>query len=294
MARIRTIKPEFFYNKELSACTPHARLLAIALLQLSDCKGRIKNIPMQIHSHSFPWESKVNIQSLLGELSNIGYIIQYHVEGNDYISIPKFLEHQRLQGKEVATDSKLPEPTAESLVNTNDTGKFIKPYIPGEYPIDSPGITGRGTGIGKGIGKGKGKGKRKGKGKTIGEQKPDPVLEVFQFWQKIFNHPGAALDDNRKKFIALALKLYSAEDCKKAIIGCSVTPHNIGDNDRGQKYDGIHIVFKDADQIDRFIFNANEPPSGGTKTIQRSIEKYEAQGKRLADQFGGADEQKGS
>lgn len=92
--------------------------------------------------------------------------------------------------------------------------------------------------------------------KNIVQLKPDQVVEVFQFWQETFNHRKAVLDDKRKGFIKKALKLYSLDDCKKAITGCSKTPHNMGENDRKQKYNGIHIIFKDADQIERFIGNA--------------------------------------
>jgi hypothetical protein len=70
-------------------------------------------------------------------------------------------------------------------------------------------------------------------------------------------HPNARLDDKRRKLIRNALKTgYAVNDLKTAILGCSYTPHNMGDNDRGQRYDGLHVIFKNADQIDRFINNA--------------------------------------
>ncbi len=50
-----------------------------------------------------------------------------------------------------------------------------------------------------------------------------------------------------------------------AIIGCSLTPFNMGDNPRGQRYDGLNIIFKDADNIDRFIKNKFCPPKPKTK-----------------------------
>ena len=61
--------------------------------------------------------------------------------------------------------------------------------------------------------------------------------------------------------IRAALKIgYDISDLKTAIDGCMKTPHNIGKNDRGQVYDGLHIILKDADQIDRFMGNAKKPP----------------------------------
>lgn len=86
------------------------------------------------------------------------------------------------------------------------------------------------------------------------------VTEVFDHWREKMNHPRAALDPKRKRLIKAALKNYDVKSLKLAIDGCSVTPHNIGMNDRGQRYDGLHIILRDADQIDRFIHNAYNPP----------------------------------
>lgn len=91
------------------------------------------------------------------------------------------------------------------------------------------------------------------------ELKPDPVLDVFQYWQEKLNHPQAKLDDNRRRIITNALKEYSVDQCKTAIYGMSVTPHNIGQNDRNQRFDGLHIVFKNAENFERFTSNAANP-----------------------------------
>ena len=83
------------------------------------------------------------------------------------------------------------------------------------------------------------------------------VNTVFEFWQTTLKHPQARLDDKRRKLIRKALQAgYHVNDLKTAILGCSLTPHNMGVNDRGQKYDGLHVILRDADQIDRFIHNA--------------------------------------
>jgi hypothetical protein len=110
------------------------------------------------------------------------------------------------------------------------------------------------------------------------------VLAVFEFWQKTMNHPRAMLDDKRKARIIKSLKMgYSVAQLCDAITGCSYTPHNIGDNDKGQRWDGLHIILRDADQIDRFIRNAENPPApqrksdklmqGNISVIQQWIEK---------------------
>ncbi|OED40256.1 hypothetical protein ACH42_17240 [Endozoicomonas sp. (ex Bugula neritina AB1)] len=83
------------------------------------------------------------------------------------------------------------------------------------------------------------------------------VTEIFQFWQTTLNHPQSRLDEKRRKQIRAALKIgYSVDDLKTAILGCAMTPFNQGKNEQGQKYDGLHVILKNADQIDRFINTA--------------------------------------
>lgn len=87
------------------------------------------------------------------------------------------------------------------------------------------------------------------------------VVEVFEHWKHVMEHPGAKIDDKRKVLISQALRSgYSVQQLCDAITGCSYTPFNTGDNDRGQRYDGLHIILRNADQIDRFIRNYHNPP----------------------------------
>jgi hypothetical protein len=114
---------------------------------------------------------------------------------------------------------------------------------------------------------------------------PSPdVITVFEHWKTLLEHPQAKLDDKRKKLIHEALKSgYSVEQLCEAITGCSLTPHNMGHNDSGQRYDGLHIILRDANQIDRFIYNAHSPPKPLTQaerntqanvhTLQRWLDK---------------------
>ena len=80
------------------------------------------------------------------------------------------------------------------------------------------------------------------------------------------NHPRARLDDKRRRVIRKALKAgYTAEDLEEAIHGCAATPHNMGHNDRGQRYDELGLILRDGDHIDRFMRHARSPPRPRTK-----------------------------
>ncbi|MFT3741107.1 MAG: hypothetical protein QM752_00215 [Gammaproteobacteria bacterium] len=88
------------------------------------------------------------------------------------------------------------------------------------------------------------------------------VLKIFEHWKTVLQHPNAVLDEKRKRVIKQALQRgFTAEQLCQAIECCALTPHNMGENDRGQRYDGLHVIFRDADQIERFIRNFTYPPN---------------------------------
>jgi hypothetical protein len=90
----------------------------------------------------------------------------------------------------------------------------------------------------------------------------DQIREIFGHWQAVMESPKSMLDSKREALIRKALKLgYCPDDLKAAVDGCRRTPYNMGLNDRNTKYNGIDLIFRDADHIDRFIGNAKGPPS---------------------------------
>jgi hypothetical protein len=98
MARIRTVKPEFWLNEELASTSEHARLLAIALLNVADDKGYFKANAKLLRAACFPFDddSKKCLGSIQ-ELSKIGYVeIRISECGREIGRIVKFSEHQRI------------------------------------------------------------------------------------------------------------------------------------------------------------------------------------------------------
>jgi hypothetical protein len=121
-----------------------------------------------------------------------------------------------------------------------------------------------------------GKGReRKGREILVESQneKCDEIEAIFAFWKSVMNHPAAKLDKKRKELIKNALKMgYTYSQLCDAITGCSYTPHNIGQNDRNQRYDGLTIIFRNADQIDRFINNKLNPPPVLSKKTNQTVQ----------------------
>jgi hypothetical protein len=97
MARIRTIKPEFWQNEQLAALSQHARLLAIALLNHADDEGYFLANVSLVRSACFPFEDdSTNVRRSIDELSSIGYIAVKTCSGKCVGRIIRFADHQRI------------------------------------------------------------------------------------------------------------------------------------------------------------------------------------------------------
>lgn len=108
MARIRTIKPEFFKNENLADLPALDRLLFIGLWTLSDRAGRLEDRPKRIRAEIFPYDENYNVETGLSNLANAGFILRYQVSELPYIQVVNFVKHQHPHVKEVA--STIPAP----------------------------------------------------------------------------------------------------------------------------------------------------------------------------------------
>lgn len=105
MARIRSIKPEFFTSEDIVALTPMARLLYIALWCEADREGRFHWKPRTFKMRYFPADS-CDIDALCKELTDAGLVRLY---GDGLAFIPAFSRHQHVNPRE--SKSELPSPT---------------------------------------------------------------------------------------------------------------------------------------------------------------------------------------
>lgn len=108
MARIRTIKPDFFKNEQLADLPMTARLLFIGLWTLADKEGRLEDRPKRIKVELFPYDN-LDCDKELARLQNSGFIIRYEVGEMKVIKVLNFTIHQRITGKESESESKFPD-----------------------------------------------------------------------------------------------------------------------------------------------------------------------------------------
>jgi hypothetical protein len=91
---------------------------------------------------------------------------------------------------------------------------------------------------------------------------PGPEERVFEHWKRVMGkNSNTVFDSNRRtKVRARLADGYSPEALCVAVDGCAKTPHNMGQNDRGEKYDDLALICRDASHVDRFTQNATAPP----------------------------------
>lgn len=110
MARIRTIKPEFWEDEKLAKFPVYARLLFIGTWNFADDNGVLLANPVLMKSHIFPYED-IGISTIsewIDTLVENGMLIRTTYNGKDYLVIRKFLIHQKINRKSIRINIPLP------------------------------------------------------------------------------------------------------------------------------------------------------------------------------------------
>ena len=131
MARIRTIKPEFWTDEKIVELSPFSRLLFIGLWNFADDEGRMVFSLGRIKMQIFPGDS-LDISELFGEIR--GKLVEiYTIDNIEYLQITGFSRHQKIDKR---MSSKYPAPPIPS-----DSPRFPP------TPTDSPRRNGRDQGM---------------------------------------------------------------------------------------------------------------------------------------------------
>jgi|SRR5208337_3112807 len=98
MARIRSIKPEFWTSAQVMRCSPLARLLFIGVWNFCDDFGRAAADAMQLGAQILP-RDKIDdaaVRALLEELAKVELIRFYVVGGREYLEVTGWSKHQKV------------------------------------------------------------------------------------------------------------------------------------------------------------------------------------------------------
>ncbi|MEU9333180.1 hypothetical protein AB0D49_08440 [Streptomyces sp. NPDC048290] len=139
MARIRTIKPEFFTSLTVADLPLTARLTFIGLWTHVDDAGRCVDDARLIKAAVWPLDDRTSadVESDLKALTESSLITRYTLNQKRYIAVTGWDEHQRINRP---TPSRLPapeqgEPTPPEPV-TRDNGDSLSPHT--QLTEDSP------------------------------------------------------------------------------------------------------------------------------------------------------------
>lgn len=98
MARIRSVKPEFWKSDQIVELSRDARLFFIGLWNFCDDQGVCKNSPRTLRMEIFGGDDDITsdtIRRLLAELINMSLVGVYAVDGVEYIHVFTFKTHQK-------------------------------------------------------------------------------------------------------------------------------------------------------------------------------------------------------
>jgi hypothetical protein len=248
MPRIRSIKPETWTDEKLGRLSRDSRLLFIATWSAADDYGNLRGAAALLRAFAFPYDdvTLAEVESWTAELVSAGMLVQYLANGEHCLSIRHWDRHQRVDhpGK-----PSVPAPLPEDLARlSRDSTETLAPdlRIQGPKDLRTEGPT-----------------PLSDKAPPSPDPSPSIARTVFDHWAKTRTRPGAAkfTTDRRSKVKARLAEGYTAEELCKAVDGMMATPHNNGDNDRGERYDDLTIACQSAANVDRFIGNAERPPT---------------------------------
>lgn len=114
MARIRTIKPSFWTDDQVTHLPWDARLLLVGIISMADDEGRFVATPQSVLGYVFPHErvSEARYRKMLGQIAETGIVQLYGTNGCAYGFLPKWKRHQKINHPQRST---LPDPPQEGL-----------------------------------------------------------------------------------------------------------------------------------------------------------------------------------
>ena len=245
MARIRTIKPEFWTSEQVMECQPLSRLLFIGIWNFCDDAGNHPVSDRTIKALVFPGDDvdSAAIRRMLVELSDNGLITFYEHSGKQYLHVNGW-QHQKIDKPTI----KHPAFTSDNAAN-GDFNEGMRPVaqVVGEdstsnrLPLDH----GR-----EGEGKGKGNGSKEPLSPNDDEKPANkiPYQQIADLYNRVCGDvlpKCVALNDKRRTSIRSLWNMSingvkpfrDLEFWEGYFNDCLTNKHWTGGNDRGWRAD---------------------------------------------------------
>ncbi|MGB6771162.1 MAG: hypothetical protein WBF51_04070 [Candidatus Dormiibacterota bacterium] len=279
MARQRTIDPGFFRNEDLAELPFEARLLFAGLWTQADREGRLEDRPKRLKADVFPYDD-VDVNAALDGLAERQMIQRYRVKGAALITVVNFPKFQRCHPRE--KPSVLPGPDEADPVEDKPRLALGKP-LHGQALLSNAGPSGPSGPAGPSGPSGPSGSveiiEPKGSHSAVG--RADVVQRVFDAWKGATGRNGrTAFTGRRRALLSRWQPVYPPEILLAAAVGVRWSPHHMGDNDRGTKYDSLELIFRDEKHIELFSGYELDPATRPTGRPRGKIER-EIRGQEL-------------
>lgn len=98
MARIRSIKPEFWVSEQVAECSTSARLTFVGLWTFSDDNGVHPAKPKTLKAELFPMDdvSSIDVAGWMAELINAGLVAEFEAGGERFWYVTGWAKHQKI------------------------------------------------------------------------------------------------------------------------------------------------------------------------------------------------------
>jgi hypothetical protein len=236
MARIRTIKPEFWSSPDTAACEdPWARLLFIAMWNWADDSGRGTANTKELAGWAFPNDEKIDsadIRRMLGEIRRAFGVVFYMIGGRPYYAIPSWDKHQKIDKRSgpkhpAPEDGRDWDPDPDGAADQRKHTNSAKPAEPSAEPAEPSRNPRRVPGAGTGEQGNRGTGEEKTlalatRDATASPSKPDLFAEFYAAYprkrdrRKAEQAWGAALRKGADPHQIIAAACSYAEQCRGA------------------------------------------------------------------------------
>lgn len=258
--RIRTVKPEFFQDEKVVGLPITGRYIALGLITLADDRGRQRYTPPSILGHVFPTgDVKLPaVERFLEQIAAAGFARAYDSGPFTYLWLPNFWRHQVINKP---TESELPPhpddryaslPIKEAITafrseSSGSESGSTSGSSPSTSPVDLPPSRAGARSVPFL------REEQRGLEPPEASDAPACALDrVFAAWQTSTGKTKAMLDAKRRKIIGARLRTWPEADLVDAVRGWRHSPHNRGENERGEVYNDIELLLRDAQHIEKF------------------------------------------
>lgn len=265
MARIRSVKPEFWTDPDVVSLPPLARLLFIGCWNHADDYGVLKDDPAELKLRILPADD-VDAFELVDLLVERDLVLRRKAEdGTAVLVIRTFTVHQKIDKRSCG---RWGHPDTFTTIPADSPPIPTNPADPQPDATDPhPGLSSFGFGTdGTGTDSLQPLSNSDSSEALVLTEPPsplatDPVTAVFEAWKESVGKTGrTVLTPERRRLIAKQLKHYPVEDLVDAVRGWRHSAHHRGENDRHTVYNDLELLLRDAKRIESFRDLERDPP----------------------------------